>query len=350
MKRAFIWVAFLIFLAYSTASYADAGRTGAQILDMSGGTRASGMGDTFAAVSGDVTAAFWNPSGLAPISERQITLLYSNRFAMFGGEADDMYYGLMAFATPIKTWGVFGTSLQMMENGTVPQTGDSPEVIGTIDLGMDWVWALCYADEIADGLMTGVNAKIIRQTLGPESGTAYAVDMGAQYALAAVPLSIGLALQNLGTEIYLIDESQSSPLPRRLKFGLAVMLMDTPAHRLQIVTDYTSFVDKLSKTDEDKKWEEENDKEMDSRKAGIGAYALLPENSQRGLGAEYWYSNVLGIRVGYRYVPEVDANHVTVGFSIRYAGYQLDYARVPGVGDIAEDGGDIDEFALLIRF
>lgn len=351
MKQAFIWSILLIFLMYSAASYAGVGRTGAQILDMGGGTRASGMGDAFAAVSGDVTAAFWNPSGLAPISEKQVMLLYSTRFDMFADAADDMHYGLMAFAMPVKDWGVFGTSLRIMDNGEVLGTGKSyDDITGNIDLGMDWVWALCYADEIKDNLLAGINGKIIRQTLGPESGTAYAVDMGVQYILPVVPLTIGIVLQNLGTEIYLIDESQSSPLSRKLKFGLAFMLMDTPDHRLQIVSDYTSFVDKFSKTDEDKRWEEENGKEMDVRKAGIGIHALRPENSQKGIGAEYWYSNVLGMRVGYRYIPEVDDDHYTVGFSIRYAGYQLDYARVTGVSDISPDGGNIDEFSILLRF
>jgi len=70
MKRAFIWFTLLIFLICSTAAYAGSGRTGAQILDMSGGTRASGMGDTFVAVSGAYGRTVACPSG-EPLSSVQ---------------------------------------------------------------------------------------------------------------------------------------------------------------------------------------------------------------------------------------------------------------------------------------
>lgn len=347
MKRVFIWGIFLVFMMCSTSSYAGTGRTAAQILDLGGGTRAAGMGDTFTAISGDVAAAFWNPSGLASISERQVTLEYSNHFAMFGEAAEGMYYGLTAFAMPIKDWGVFGTSLQIQDQGTTVITKSSPEPVDEVDLGMNWAWALCYADEISDGLLAGISAKIIHQKLWTESDTAYAADIGIQYAMSVVPLNIGVALQNLGTEIQMTDEYQGEPLPRRLRFGLALKLVDTPAHRFQIVSDYTSFVDKLSESDEDKE-----NPDFDAKKVGVGIHAFRPENSQRGLGAEYWYSNTIGVRVGYKYMPDMPSDdisdHITMGFSVRYSMYQFDYARVPGIG--IPGGGDIDEVAFLFRF
>ena len=343
MKRAFIWCTIMIFMVCSASSYAGTGRTAAQFLSLGGGTRAAGMGDTFTAVSGDVIAAFWNPSGLASISDMQMTLSWTNYAAMFGEASEGMYYFLTAFAMPVKDWGVFGTSLQIQDQGTMVITKDSPEAVGEANLGMNWAWALCYADEISDGLLAGINAKIIRQKLWTESDTAYAADLGIQYILSSVPLSLGVALQNLGTGIQMTDEYQNQPLPRSLRFGLAFRVVDTPDHRFQIVSDYASFVDKLSETEEDK-----NNPDFDAGKAGVGIHAFKPENSQRGLGAEYWYSNVLGIRVGYKFVPDMPGKHITIGLSIRYSGYQLDYARVPGID--VPGGSDIDKVALLLRF
>jgi len=343
MKRTFIWCTLLVFMVCSTGAYAGTGRTAAQFLSLGGGTRAAGMADTFAAVSGDVIATFWNPSGLAPISEMQMTLSYTNYAAMFGEASEGMYYALTAFAMPVKDWGVFGTSFQIMDNGTTPRTEDSPEVLGEIDLGMDWAWALCYADEITDNLLAGINAKIIHQQLWEQSDTAYAADMGIQYGISAVPVDIGVVLQNLGTGIQMTDEYQSQPLPRKLKFGLALRLVDTSTHSFQIVSDYTSFVDKFSETEEDK-----NNPDFNAEKAGVGIHAFRPSNSQRGLGAEYWYSNTLGVRVGYKYVPDMPGKHITMGFSVRYSSYQIDYARVPGID--VPGGGDIDKVAILLRF
>lgn len=344
MGHRFIWFALFAFLMCSTVSYAGTGRTAAQFLSLGGGTRAAGMGDTFAAVSGDVTSAFWNPSGLASISEIQINLSYLNYASMFGEASEGMYYGLAAFAMPLKDWGVFGTSLQFFGQGTMYITTDSPEPEKEVDLGINWAWALCYADEISDGLRAGINAKLIHQKLYEESDTAYATDLGVQYNIISVPINIdiGAALQNLGTGIQMTDAYQTQPLPRNMKFGLALRILDTPAHRLQIVSDYTSFIDKLSESKEDSE-----NPNFDAQKAGVGIHAFRPDRSQRGLGAEYWYSNILGVRLGYKYIPDRPGKHITMGFSIRYTGYQFDYARIPGIDD--PNGGDLDTVALLIR-
>jgi len=345
MRQMFIWGAVLALMICSASSYAGTGRTAAQFLDLGGGTRAAGMGDTFTAVSGDVIATFWNPSGLASISEMQMTLSYTNYAAMFGEASEGMYYGLTAFAMPIKDWGVFGSSLQIQDQGSMVITTDSPEAVGEADLGMNWAWALSYADAINDSLMAGVNAKLIHQKLWTESDTAYAADLGIQYAVPVtlIKVKLGAALQNLGTGIQMTDEYQTQPLPRSLKFGLAVMVVDTPEHRFQIVSDYTSMVDKLGETEEDKE-----NTAFDAEKAGVGIHALRPSNSKRGIGGEYWYANVLGIRVGYKYVPDMPGKHITMGFSVRYENYQIDYARVPGID--VPGGGDIDKVAILLRF
>ena len=343
MKRVFTYSVVLILALYATGSFAGTGRTAAQFLSLGGGTRAAGMGDTFTAVSGDVIAAFWNPSGLGSISEMQMNVSYTNYQAMFGEAREGMYYGLLAFAAPVKDWGVFGTSLQIQDQGTMLITTNSPDPVGEEDLGMNWAWALCYADSLSDNVLAGISAKLIHQKLWKESDTAYAADIGVQYDVLVIPLNIGVAIQNLGTGIQMTDEYQTQPLPRNLRLGLVFRVLDTPSHRIQVLSDYTSFIDKLKKSKDD-----EASPDFDARRAGVGIYALLPENSQKGLGIEYWYSNILAIRTGYKYVPDMPGKHITMGFSIRYSGYQFDYARVPGID--VPGGGDIDKVALMFRF
>lgn len=344
MKIKLICILSLVFLIFSASSYAGTGRTVAQLLSLGGGTRAAGMGDSFTAVSGDVTSVFWNPSGLADISEMQINMSYMTYDAMFGEASEGMYYGLAAFAMPIKDWGVFGTSLQIFDKGSMLITTNSPDPVDEADLGMDLAWAFCYADELTKNLNAGVSTKIIYQKLWNKSDTAYAVDMGVQYGLEVAPVNIGVALQNLGTGIQMVDEYQTEPLPRNLKFGLAVRVLDMPSHRLQITSDYTSFIDKLRETDEDKK-----NPDFNSQKAGVGIHAFRSENSQKGLGAEYWYSNILGLRIGYRLIPDRPDNHLTVGFSIRYSNYQFDYAMLPKLDNV-QDAKPINLVSLLLRF
>lgn len=343
MNQLFKFFSVFTLLICSCLAYGGAGRTAAQFLALDGGTRAAGMGDTFAAVSGDVISAFWNPGGLATMNERQVTVAYSNISAMFGEASEGMYYGLAAFGMPIRDLGVFATTLQLQDQGTMIITKENPEALGEEDIGVNWSWAICYADELSNELKFGINLKLIHQVLWKESDTAFATDIGFQYSVPGIPVNLGIALRNLGTGIQMKDEYQKEPLPRDLKLGIALRAIDTPSHRLQVVSDYTSFIDKLRETEEDKE-----NKEFDPVKAGVGIHAFRPENSQKGFGIEYWYANVLGIRIGYKNLPDVPGKHITMGFSIRYSNYQIDYARVPGI-DIP-GGGDIDKFAIQIRF
>ena len=78
-----------------------------------------------------------------------------------------------------------------------------------------------YADQVTGRLSAGMNGKIIRQKLGRESGSAYAVDFGLQYDLlnALVPVKIGAALQNWGTRLHFIDENPERPSSSQVQDG-----------------------------------------------------------------------------------------------------------------------------------
>ena len=69
---------FLIFLVSGACSYSQlipqlgnqrAGTSSLQFLKIGAGARATGMGETFIAVSNDITALYWNPAGLMQFEE-----------------------------------------------------------------------------------------------------------------------------------------------------------------------------------------------------------------------------------------------------------------------------------------
>jgi len=353
--------------------YAGAGRTAAQFLSLGGGTRAAALGDAFAAISGDVTAAFWNPSGLTGIDKREATLAYTDYSKLFGEAGEGLYYALFAGAMPIDDWGVVGTTLQINGQGIIEITADSPEVLRQENLGTNWAWSVSYADEVAPNLLAGVSAKVIRQVLGPESSTAYALDIGSQYGFPdlPVPVVLGAAIQNWGTRIQFKDEHQSDPLPRTLKLGGAFRIIDEQYHKFQLVGDFTAFIDKISEDDPEgldefveqqytennpeNKTKEEIRSEIEADR-GVGIHALRYRNVAKSIGAEYWLANILALRVGYKVDPfmpvvindfEDHVERVTAGLGVRYLNYQLDYALVPGGGP---NNRRLNTFALLIRF
>lgn len=360
MKKSFLISTLTLFLIAWTIPpvFAGAGRTGAQILSLGGGTRAEALGEAFSAVSGDVTSLFWNPGGMANVNEIQTTLAYTDYSQLFGEASEGLYYALFAGAIPFGEYGVFGTSLQIQGQGVIDVTTDSPEVVRQENLGTNWVLALSYADRLSDSLHTGITGKIINQKLTEDFvSNSYAVDFGIQYTLnvLSIPVTLGTAVLNWGTRVQFKDEEQSDALPRRCKIGTAVGLLDTNNHKLRIVADFTAAIDKLTdeKDEADEEFMEKEGLTWDELKAkrGVGIHAFKWENMQKSVGAEYWFGNILALRAGYKDEPGVNLvdfdEHLTYGLGLRIMNYQFDYALTPGGGP---QNNRLHTVALLFRF
>jgi hypothetical protein len=323
--------------------FAGPGRTGAQILTLGGGTRAAALGDAFSAVEGDITAAFWNPSGLGIMGEKQAAISYTDYSQLFGEVSDGLYYGLFAGASPIGNLGTLAMTLQLQGQGTILVTADSPDVIREEKLGTNWAWTVAYAEQLTKGFFAGLSAKIISMKLGGESGRAFAVDFGLQYELPKIPtpIRIGAAVQNWGTRIALKDENQSDPLPRTLRVGTVATLYEEGSHHIRLFGDLTAFIDKLKEEDDvgvEAYLTEYPDVTRDELLAdrGVGIHAFGWRRLQKSIGAEYWLGQFLALRFGYKDTPSIGSSrftdHFTYGFGVRLLNYQFDYALVPGGG------------------
>ena len=115
------------------------------------------------------------------------------------------------------------------------------------------------------------------------------------YRVPGQPLTVGVAVQNLGTKMKFI--SQSDKLPLNLKAGAAYEFMPG----LTLALDLNKPID----------------------------------NSLRlNAGLEYWPANMFALRVGYDGMNEA-GNGMTAGAGFRFQDFALDYAWV--------DGGDLDD-------
>jgi hypothetical protein len=344
---------------------AGPGRTGAQILNLGGGTRAAALGDAFSATTEDVTTAFWNPSGLAIMPEnatgqpeKQAAISYTDYSQLFGDASDGLYYAFFAGALPLSGGGTIGTTLQLQGQGTIFVTTDSPDPIREENLGTNWAWTVSYADRLSERLSAGISGKIIQMKLGPEGGRAYAVDLGVQYdaLIDPLPVKIGVAVQNWGTRIAFKDENQSDPLPRMLRFGTAISVYNQKNHHIRLVGDLTSFIDKLREDDEagiEAYLAEHPETTRDELLAdrGVGIHALEWRHLQKGIGVEYWLGGLLALRVGYKEEPGINlpqfTDHLTYGLGVRLFNYQFDYAMIPGGGP---NNQRLNVFALILKF
>jgi len=335
---------------------AGPGRTGAQILNLGGGARARALGDAFSAMSGDVTASLWNPSGLADMPESrlrsgrkaaQASMFYTDYSGPFGEAGEGLYYTFLSGAMPLGNVGTIGATLQMQGQGTIPVTTDSPEVLREESLGTNFALTFSYADRITDSLSAGINGKVIRMVLGRENGSSYAVDLGMQYLLPFdfIPTTVGAAIQNIGPGISFIDENQADPLPRFLRIGTSMSLYQDRYNHIRFVSGVTAYIDKLAEDEDElavdlERLNAEREEKLTQGQLlsdrGVGIRAFEWRHLQKNLGLEYWLGDILALRVGYKIEPGINlpnlTDYFTGGIGVKIYLFNLDLSYGPSFG------------------
>ena len=347
-----------IFLPFT--ALAGPGRTGAQILNLGGGARARALGDAFSAMSGDVTTSLWNPSGLADMPESklrsgseaaQASMFYTDYSGPFGEAGEGLYYTFISGAMPLGDMGTVGATLQMQGQGTIAVTTDSPDVLREESLGTNFALTFSYADRITESLSAGINGKMIRMVLGRESGSSYAVDLGAQYLLPfeLMPTTIGAAIQNVGPGISFIDENQADPLPRFLRIGTSTDLYKGRYNHVRFVSGITAYIDKLTENEDElavdlerlnAEREDKLTREQLLSDRGVGIRAFEWRHLQKNVGLEYWLGGILALRVGYKSEPGINlpdlTDHITYGIGVQWYLFNIDLTYGPRFGPSRE--------------
>ncbi|MBD3373274.1 MAG: PorV/PorQ family protein [Candidatus Coatesbacteria bacterium] len=304
----------------AVAALADAVTISAPWLVMDPGARAGGMGRAFTAVADDVYATYFNPGGLGLFSRRQVGMMHSDRSI---GEYD-MYYEYLGGAYNLPDIGTFGLSAIYHDTGLIPITKDDPQPLGYMSTYSFSIGASYGYPIIPDVLGVGGTVKYVYEHLADDA-TAGTVggDLGVLWRTPLPKLSLGAAVMNIGGDLDYSGGGEdatdtASPLPRMLKLGLAYEVPftervdpDDPAkttklNELRFAFDYTKYLVELE----------------DDFATEIGEAAL-------SAGAEYWYAGIVGLRVGYYYEEDANLQGTSFGVSLRYAGFQFDFAQVP---------------------
>lgn len=177
---------------------------GGDFLSVGAGARALGMGSAQAAISSDVTSAYWNPAGLTGVEKIDIAYMHSERFAGI------VSYDYGAIAYPLKdsdatiALSIFRQGVDNIANTlnawdrerNLPRENveDFIEEFSVADMA----FMLSYAAKSTDRLSWGVNAKIINHRLGPFADAwGYSLDAGTQFKFGQTVL--GLHVMDLTT-------------------------------------------------------------------------------------------------------------------------------------------------------
>ena len=292
-------------MGWAFASKSDVGTSGAAFLKIGPGARPEGMGEAFTGVADDVHSIYWNPSGLGLLKNPELVGMHMQYF-------QDIRYEFMAFAYPTESLGTWGFAVTNLYTGTLDKrTGDTDAPIGQFD-GNDTAYWASYAYPITSRLSVGGNMKYIRQTLDTYSANAYAADGGILYDTDWNGVRLGCVVQNMGSRVKFVDESD--PLPLTVRLGGSVPLLRK---------------DLLLSTD-----------------------LILPRDNQAGvaLGGEYkrhlTKELAATFRSGYRTDTTVSGlSGISIGGGIEFGRVNFDFAWQP-MGDL----GNAYRYAIQIKF
>ncbi len=203
--------------AFGAREFEKVGTIGGQFLKIGIGARAAGMGSAFASVADDASAVYWNPAGVARITSNVIAIDHCDwaadiSFSHAAYVFDPGYVpGMVA---------IHARSLYMPEQ--LVRTVYKPEGDGRKFDNGDVAVGMTYARSLTDKFSAGLTFNYVHSSLADYSSTAYAFDFGTLYDTGFQSLRIGMAIQNIGTNLEYIEDTVKLPIVFRVGMSMNV--------------------------------------------------------------------------------------------------------------------------------
>jgi hypothetical protein len=324
-------VALTLALPMTAALAQGPGSSGVLFLLITPGARAAGMGESFVSIADDATATYWNPAGLAFQQGTEVSLMHSNWLPQL---APDLYYDYATIRHSLGPIGTAGLSVTFINLGDQIITGE----LDSTPLGSFSSYEMAVAGSFGSKLgvnnSAGVTLKFIYSNLAPKldntsqkgdgRATAFAVDLGYLHKNFLLDrLNFGVNLTNIGPKITYIDAAQADPLPTNLRLGFSYYLLKQEFNTLQLTTEFDRLLVAPRK----------NGKAAPVFEALVRAWADEPLKTElkhiiANVGAEYWYNNLLALRVGYHHDEIGKVKYISAGAGLKYSVYRLDFGYI----------------------
>lgn len=313
----------IIFIAFALSSNHFAqqklAQTGMKFLSVSLDARSSALSEAVTSFHTDATAMFYNPAGMARISNYASVVLGSTNYI-----ADIKYlYGGIAFAPFDGNYGVLGINFESVDYGDLQATIRYDNEQGFLDAGTFSPNAMSvgvgYAKALSDKFSIGGNVRYVRQSLGtaiigsvqldnngnPSGRTVdaktdvLAYDFGVIYKTGFKSLDFGMDVRNFSKEVKYVQDGFQLPLT--FKIGISFDMVD-------LMQDV--------------------DKDAHSLLLSFDASHPRDYPEQVAVGAEYTFMKLLSLRVGYQTPNDEKGISAGVGLKHSFSGFDLavDYA------------------------
>src|SRR5467141_4787804 len=268
------------------------------------GAQAVGMGQTATAMAGRGEAAFWNPAGLATLSDDEFSL---HSASLVAGRSN-----VLGAYFPSRGIGVIGGAVYLVDYGDLDRTDANGNTIARI-APRNFEFLASYATNLSGSFVFGLSYKLVQfrvdcsgdcRDFPAGTGATHALDVGGQFRIGAGgPLRLGVALRNVGFRLQVQNQAQADPLPTRLAVGALYELRLHPA--MGGAVDQ-AFDLKLA-ADVDSPWGQ------------VG-------QSETRFGIDVGYQHLVRVRAGYAFVQD-GLGGPSVGLGIESGSLGVDLAR-----------------------
>ena len=273
------------------ADFAKLGTSGAQFLKIGVG-RGTAMGEAFVAIADDASATFWNPSGLATVTMREISFYHNEWIA-------DVRHEYLAAAFPLGGFGTMGVSITALSMGEMEVlTVDDPNTTiredtgtGTYFNASDYAVGVSFGRMFTDRLAAGVTFKAVQEQVWNMTATGVAMDFGIHYNTGLMGLRLAAAMNNFGTDISYSGrnlEFASNPYPGSpVYYELLPSQLRTTPYPLPLMFRFGVAFDPIAN---------------ENSRLTVALDLNHPNDNYEtiNLGFEYGYLNTLFLRVGYK--------------------------------------------------
>lgn len=172
------------------------GGTSAVFLTLPADARGAALGGAYAAVTNDISAAFYNPAGLALMGSSQAMLNYTSYVAdtrhVTGAIGWSLRGGEWALGLSVSNFGFSDAAVYTEE--AQDGNGETYSVSNT-------AIGLTVALQFSDRFSAGITPRLVAEQLGRASSTGFTVDFGTNYhgEVAGRPLRASFVILNYGT-------------------------------------------------------------------------------------------------------------------------------------------------------
>ncbi len=208
----------------ASGSAGEPGAAAASFLKFTPSPRATAMGESYASVTEDAYAAYWNPAGLASIAQPEFAATYNASF-------EDVTHQYASFAYPLNygsTLDLNFTRLSVSPFQGYDAGGLKTKMVESSDMAIGLGYGRMLMRDSADRpvLNAGVNIKSISETLDAASASSFAADLGMMYYMRPGVSSkntpgqefrLAFTARNLGGGLKF--NKISSPLPMSFTLG-----------------------------------------------------------------------------------------------------------------------------------